>query len=179
MAVNTGGGDSVAIDDTKWEPIAPDAAATSSRHYEYAQRARSLRSGSKPMPDGTVATVKMATSEADGKVFAHPTLFQDEKGNFYESPDPFAEAKKRGELFDFGSDSEGANKFAQGSWKQGTVGPGAANPLDRNNPMAGYLKAVRDRQVAGENAATRQKIEATPINDVTPKDTEEEYSQLN
>ena len=68
----------------------------------------------------------MAT-ETDGKGnwFSFPTLFQDEDGTWIDMSEQakqnwepvYEEAKKRGEVIDFGTDEKGALEFGKGSWK--------------------------------------------------------------
>jgi hypothetical protein len=88
---------------------------------EYIKRARNMRQGARPNYDEEgnyvdESTVRMASGEADGKYYAFPTLFQKEDGSWYEVEDPFAEAKKKGELFEFDTQDE-ASYFAEGGWK--------------------------------------------------------------
>ena len=88
------------------------------------------RRGVRQNPDGTVSTHLMAT-ETDGKGnwFSFPTLFQnsipyaDDSENWVDMSDrpwkeAYEEAKKRGEVINFGKDKDAAIKFGQGSWKQ-------------------------------------------------------------
>ncbi len=57
--------------------------------------------------------------------FSFPTLFQDEDGTWVDMSEQaeidwkpvYEEAKKRGEVIDFGTDKETALKFGEGSWK--------------------------------------------------------------
>ena len=77
------------------------------------------------------STHKMrAETDGNGNWFAFPTLFQNEDGswdNTYEMQieksernwkGAYEEAKKRGELVNFGSDKEAAFAYADGSWKE-------------------------------------------------------------
>ena len=81
------------------------------------------RQGVRKNPDGTESTHLMATETLDGKNwFSFPTLFQDPDGTWIDMSDKpwkeaYEEAKKRGELIDFGTDKEAAIKFGEGSWK--------------------------------------------------------------
>ena len=81
------------------------------------------RQGARKNPDGTESTHLMATETLDGKNwFSFPTLFQDPDGTWIDMSDKpwkeaYEEAKKRGELIDFGTDKEAAIKFGEGSWK--------------------------------------------------------------
>ena len=72
------------------------------------------------------STHLMRTETLDGKNwFSFPTLFQNEDStwvdmsNFLEEDwmPVYEEAKKRGEVIDFGTDKEAAIKFGEGSWK--------------------------------------------------------------
>ena len=66
----------------------------------------------------------MAT-ETDGKGnwFSFPTLFQNEDGTWLDMSEgegwesAYEEAKKRGEVIEFGTDKDAAIKFGEGSWK--------------------------------------------------------------
>ena len=83
----------------------------------------SPRQGVRKNPDGTESTHLMATETLDGKNWvSFPTLFQDPDGTWIDMSDKpwkeaYEEAKKRGELIDFGTDKETAIKFGEGSWK--------------------------------------------------------------
>ena len=65
----------------------------------------------------------MATETLDGKNwFSFPTLFQDPDGTWIDMSnkpwkEAYEEAKRRGELIDFGTNKEAAIKFGEGSWK--------------------------------------------------------------
>lgn len=81
----------------------------------------SPREGVRKNADGSVSTHKMAYTEADGKYYAYPTLFQD-KGKWIEKDDKndweaFKEAKNRKEIYEFNTEKE-ASDFAKGSWKK-------------------------------------------------------------
>ena len=81
------------------------------------------RKGVRKNPDGSESTHLMATETLDGKNwFSFPTLFQDPDGTWIDMSDrpwkeAYEEAKKRGELIEFGRDKEAAIKFGEGSWK--------------------------------------------------------------
>lgn len=81
------------------------------------------RQGVRKNPDGTESTHLMATETLDGKNwFSFPTLFQDPDGTWVDMSnkpwkEAYEEAKKRGELIDFGTNKETAIKFGEGSWK--------------------------------------------------------------
>lgn len=106
------------------------------KFQEYAKKAQEMRPFSRANPDGTHSTVLMASGEGDGKYYVFPTIFPAEgnKGSsdpkdWIEPSDPFAEAKKRGELFVFDSEDEAIN-FAEGSWKNYTnVKPKEIRPI--------------------------------------------------
>jgi len=66
----------------------------------------------------------MRTETLDGKNwFSFPSLFQDGDGTWIDMSKEenwmpvYKEAKKRGELIEFGTDKEAAIKFGEGSWK--------------------------------------------------------------
>jgi len=81
------------------------------------------RKGVRKNTDGSESTHLMATETLDGKNwFSFPTLFQDPDGTWLDMSDKpwkeaYEEAKKRGELIEFGTDKESAIKFGEGSWK--------------------------------------------------------------
>jgi hypothetical protein len=81
------------------------------------------RKGVRKNPDGSESTHLMATETLDGKNwFSFPTLFQDPDGTWIDMSDKpwqeaYEEAKKRGEVIEFGTDKEAAIKFGEGSWK--------------------------------------------------------------
>ena len=93
----------------------------------YAKRVRKMRRGSKKNKDGSESTVRMRT-ETDGKGnwFSFPTLFQNEDGSWVdmskqaeENWEPvYEEAKRRGEVFDFGKNKQAALDFGEGAWKK-------------------------------------------------------------
>lgn len=96
---------------------------------KYAEKAQSMRPFGRKNSDGTESTVLMASGEAGGKYYAFPTIFP-KQGNTgssdpkdWDSPeDPWGEAVKRGELFEFDTEDEAIN-FAEGSWKKFTNVP--------------------------------------------------------
>jgi len=81
------------------------------------------RKGVRKNSDGSESTHLMATETLDGKNwFSFPTLFQDPDGTWIDMSnkpwqEAYEEAKKRGEVIDFGTDKEAAIKFGEGSWK--------------------------------------------------------------
>jgi len=81
------------------------------------------RKGVRKNPDGSESTHLMATETFDGKNwFSFPTLFQNSDGTWIDMSDKpwqeaYEEAKKRGEVIEFGADKEAAIKFGEGSWK--------------------------------------------------------------
>ena len=79
----------------------------------------SSRQGVKKNPDGSHSTHIMtygSTGDPENlKYHAWPTLFQDDKGEWYEGG--FEEAKRKGEIQTFKTEKEAA-AFAGGSWKK-------------------------------------------------------------
>lgn len=76
--------------------------------------------------DGSVSTHKMKTeTDGQGNWFSFPTVFQNEDGSFVDMSEEaeqdwepvYEEAKKRGEVSDFGTDKESAISYGKGSWK--------------------------------------------------------------
>ena len=71
----------------------------------------------RPMYEGQKpSTHLMAYGESDGKYVAYPTLFQDDDGMWQQPDDPFREAVKKKEIYQFDTEQE-AKDFAGGSWK--------------------------------------------------------------
>ena len=56
-------------------------------------------------------------AHSDEKMEAWPTLFQDDKGNWYEPPNSYAEAKRKGEIYKFDTIEETRNFAIKGNWK--------------------------------------------------------------
>lgn len=81
------------------------------------------RKGVRKNADGSESTHLMATETFDGKNwFSFPTLFQNPDGTWIDMSDrpwqeAYEEAKRRGEVIEFGTDKEAAIKFGEGSWK--------------------------------------------------------------
>ena len=96
--------------------------------------------------DGSVSTHKMRTeTDGQGNWFSFPTVFQNEDGSFVDMSEQakqnwepvYEEAKKRGEVIEFGKDEKSALAYGKGSWK---------NKFDaRNNNellnSVGYIEA--------------------------------------
>src|SRR5210317_1265928 len=83
------------------------------------------RVGSRPNPDGTVSTHLMRAETLDGKNWmAFPSLFQNSDSTWVDMSQQedwmpiYEEAKRRGEVIDFGTDKEAALNFGKGSWKK-------------------------------------------------------------
>jgi hypothetical protein len=91
-----------------------------------ALKARELRRVPMISEDGERSTVRFTSVEVDGKNYVIPTLFPKNPTSYTSNPqdwmeildveDAFAEAKKRGEVFQF-DNKEDANRFAEGEWK--------------------------------------------------------------
>lgn len=82
------------------------------------------RSGARKNPDGSVSTHLYATETLDGKNWvSFPTLFQNEDGTWVDMSQEdwykaYEEAKRRGEVIDFGRRKRDALKWGMGSWKE-------------------------------------------------------------
>ena len=85
-----------------------------------------LRSGTLKNEDGSVSTHKMKTeTDGQGNWFSFPTVFQNEDGSFVDMSEEakqnwepvYEEAKKRGEVIEFGTDEKSASEYGKGSWK--------------------------------------------------------------
>jgi len=84
------------------------------------------RSGTLKNEDGSVSTHKMKTeTDGQGNWFSFPTVFQNEDGSFVDMSEQakqnwepvYEEAKKRGEVIEFGKDEKSALAYGKGSWK--------------------------------------------------------------
>ena len=97
-------------------------------YSSYVQKARSMRPFTMNEEGSDPSTVRMATETFDGENWvSFPTIFPKE-GNtgssdpqdwiVYDSPEEaYEEAKRRGEVFEFGRDKENALMFGEGAWK--------------------------------------------------------------
>ena len=113
---------------------------TAGKYDEYADRAMKMREGmERPNLDKYgkrvgESTHKMTSANIDDRNVAFPTLFphkekpgrwvdysggQDKKykGRGSDVRGAYDEARRRGEVFEFGQDEGEADKFAKGSWK--------------------------------------------------------------
>jgi len=92
------------------------------------------RVGSRINPDGTESTHLYATETLDGKNWvSFPMLFQNADGSWVDMSsgpweDAYEEAKKRGEVIDFGQNKQEALDWGMGSWK--------VNPYKIDQPTA-------------------------------------------
>jgi len=92
------------------------------------------RKGVRINEDGSVSTHLMKAETVDGKWYGFPSLFQNSNGEWIDMSGEkdwmniYNEAKKRGELIEFGDDAESAIKFAEGSWKPKAQRGGSALP---------------------------------------------------
>ena len=101
------------------------------KYDEYSHRAMKMREGmERPNLDKSgrrigESTHIMATEKIDDRWVSFPTLFpHKEKPNRWIDYDKggdimgaYDEARRRGEVFEFGHDEKEARKFAKGSWK--------------------------------------------------------------
>ncbi len=76
----------------------------------------SKRTSVRKNEDGTESTHLYASGESDGKFVAYPTIYQNDKGEYYEAENAFEEAIKKGEIIEFDTDEE-AKVYAEGAWK--------------------------------------------------------------
>lgn len=90
-----------------------------------AWRAQTMREIGRLNEDGSMSTVLFESAEIDGKNVVYPTLFPKNPDDYASHPsywielegmDAYEEALKRGEVFTFET-AEGAQEFAEGSWK--------------------------------------------------------------
>ena len=81
------------------------------------------REGARPNNDGSVSTHLMSTeTDGAGNWFSFPRLFQNPDGSWLDLSggdwgEAYEEAKRRGELKDFGTDKQRALDYGRGSWK--------------------------------------------------------------
>ena len=110
----------------------------------------------------------MKAEIVDGKWYGFPTLFQNEDGTWNDTYEKqinlnkkdwmpaFEEAKRRGEVIDFGTDKETAIKFGEGSWKPqkqyGGSLPQAQDGIKRNTPE--YDRAYEKGNITRYNPET-------------------------
>jgi len=116
------------------------------KYQKYAETARTMRPFTMNETGSEPSTVRMATEVIDGKWYSYPTIFPKEGNTGSSDPndwlvldeyEAFEEARKRGELFEFGEDKESALLFGEGAWKgpykdmpQGRIKPYRKTPLD-------------------------------------------------
>ena len=123
----------------------PDKIRTAGKYDEYTQQARDIRTDKSGKKMERVNLDKsgrrigesshvMVSANIDDRNVAFPTLFPDKerpnrwidygggqdpklKGQGEDIQGAYYEARKRGEVFEFGQDKGAAEKFAEGSWK--------------------------------------------------------------
>ena len=96
-------------------------------------------------------------TETDGKGnwFSFPTLFQDKDGTWVDMSEQakidwkpvYEEAKRRGEIIDFGTDEKSALEFGKGSWKPKMQKGGSWRDIDVN--IEGVKKAIAQAESLG------------------------------
>ena len=117
-----GGGGSSSSDSLSASDIAPDILDIDSggifqaRYGGKVPPPPSKRTSERKNKDGTHSTHLYVSGESDGKFVVYPTIYQNDKGEYYEAKDAFREAIKKGELLEFDTDEE-AKSYAKGSWK--------------------------------------------------------------
>lgn len=74
------------------------------------------RIGKRKNKDGTFSTHLYSWGETDNGYVVFPTLFQNDRNEYYETKNPFEEAKKRKEVLFF-KDKKQAESYAKGDWK--------------------------------------------------------------
>lgn len=106
------------------------------KYASYKKKAVEMRPFTMNEEGSDPSTVRMATETFDGKTwYSFPTIFPKEGNTGSSDPNDwivygddvegaFREAKKRGELFEFGEDKESALSFGEGSWKPSTFKKG-------------------------------------------------------
>lgn len=114
---------------------------------DYIQKAQTMRKGARQNPDGSYSTHLMRAETLDGKNWvAFPSLFENEDGSWQDMSNEedtmsvYKEAKKRGEVFDFGQNKEAALDFGKGSWKGNMQIP--SKELPRVMEMGGMLTPI-------------------------------------
>ena len=135
--------------------------------------------------DGSVSTHKMRTeTDGQGNWFSFPTIFQNEDGSFVDMSEQaesdwksvYEEAKKRGEVADFGTDKESAIKYGEGAWKQ------KYNANKKNNLLeeSGYLAYANDpeRKKFMSILDTSSEVNAN-VPDYVKKNYEKQYGFVN
>ena len=117
-----------------------DSVRTAGKYDEYTHRARKIREGmERPNLDKSgrrigESTHIMTSARIDDREVAFPLLYPDKsksnrwidysggqdkkyEGRGQDIMGAYDEAKKRGEVFEFGQDVKESRKFAEGSWK--------------------------------------------------------------
>tara|TARA_R100001463_G_scaffold5551_2_gene18768 strand:+ start:12184 stop:18405 length:6222 start_codon:yes stop_codon:yes gene_type:complete len=124
------------------------------------------RKGVRKNPDGTESTHLMRTETLDGENwFSFPSLFQDEDGTWIDMSEEedwmpvYEEAKRRGEVIDFGTDKEAAIKFGEGSWKPKMQSGGARKPIAVTDPNDPKLQAYKDSLTLNEFGKAQYELE--------------------
>lgn len=150
------------------------------------------RIGSRENKDGSFSTHLMATETLDGKNWvSFPTLFQNPDSTWVDMSnkpweDAYEEAKKRGEVVEFGTDKDSAIKFGEGSWKpkkqdggnsdinnnnmKNTQYPVTGSYMSGGSPMTSLLGKILKAQEGGEMVQQ---------NNVIPEQTEEFVNLIN
>ena len=127
---------------------------------------KQIRTSARINEDGSESTVIMAQSDN----FAYPTLFPKDPANPSSDPNDwmeldgdaaFKEAKKRGEVFEFGSESE-AEAFAEGNWKDKQL----TEPVEKTKTKKELLKEEAEaKRLAEKKAAAEKAVEAKRLAD--------------
>jgi len=125
------------------------------------------REGVQLNDDGSVSTHKMKTETLDGENwFSFPTIFQNEDGEFIDMSEQaesdwkpvYEEAKKRGEVADFGTDKESAFAYGEGSWKERYDARKNKNLL-KDDLSSLFEKATNPNRERGEGSITFTKTD--------------------
>ena len=127
---------------------------------EWYQRARNMRPFGRNNPDGSISTHLMA-AETDGENwYVFPTLFPRDPNNtnpeaadwdeIQDRQKAFHEARKRGEIFEFGADKDAALRFSKGEWKPPTSR--VQQTMDQNDGRVQKVKQkVAEQQEVSDN----------------------------
>lgn len=113
------------------------------------------------------STHLMSYSEFDGKYYVYPTLFQDEKGNWYErsGTEAYKEAKKRGEIYQFNTEKEAAEWAGPNApWKDSSL-DGKAGPGYQKGGLRKFFRTKKQKRIDEANEEILKSQSHTITND--------------
>jgi len=142
------------------------------------------RKGVRINEDGSQSTHLMKAEIVDGKWYGFPSLFQNSDGEWIDMSGEkdwmniYNEAKKRGELIEFGDDKEAAIAFGLGSWKSKYQEGGGVNEegVKQYQFLKNYMNSqmyqnrlknefpdYTDKQIAAETKTRLENVMQAPV----------------